>query len=150
TLNNGHTLPHETDSEMQIKRPVPALLVAVLMATCIPSASPAAPTPTAPTPPLPTTVTVTGHVQATNGTRALANVAVALDDQTTTTDAAGTFSARLPPASKVQLRLTGGIVPRELRIAADAAGDVELDAIALSSDFDLTFYRQLVRNGFDA
>lgn len=67
---------------MQIKRPVPVLLVVVLIATCIPSASPAAPIPTAPTPSLPATVTATGH--------------------------------------------------------------------ALSSDFDLAFYRQLVRNGFDA
>ena len=50
----------------------------------------------------------------------------------------------------LRLRLTGGIVPRELSVAAGAAGDVEVDAIPLSSDFDLKFYRQLVRNGFDA
>jgi hypothetical protein len=118
---------------MQVPRLVAVLLVVVLIAT-----------------PRPSTVTVTGHVQATNGTQTLANLAVAIDDHTTSTDADGTFSARLRPASPLRLRLTGGIVPRELRIAADAAGDVQLDAIALSSDFDLAFYRQFVRNGFEA
>ena len=131
-------------------RYIAALFVVGLMATFIANASPAASGATARTRPTPRAVTVTGHVQATNGTRALANLAVAIDDQTTSTDADGTFSARIPPASPVRLRLTGGIVPRELSVAAGAAGDVEVDAIPLSSDFDLKFYRQLVRNGFDA
>ncbi len=120
------------------------------MATFIANASPAASAATARTRPIPRAVTVKGHVLATNGTRALANLAVAIDDQTTSTDADGAFSARLPPASPVRLRLTGAIVPRELSVAAGAAGDVEVDAIPLSSGFDLAFYRQLVRNGFDA
>ena len=136
----------------QVTRYIAALFVVGLIATFIASASPAASSPATRTRtrPSPTAVTVTGHVQATNGTRALANLSVAIDDQTTSTDADGTFSARLPPASPMRLRLTGGIVPRELSVAAGAAGDVEVDAIPLSSGFDLAFYRQLVRNGFDA
>jgi hypothetical protein len=139
-----------TQATTQVTRYIAALFVVGLMATFIASASPAASSATARTRPIPRPVTLTGHVLATNGTRALANLAVAIDDQTTSTDADGAFSARLPPASPVRLRLTGGIVPRELSVAAGAAGDVEVDAIPLSSGFDLAFYRQLVRNGFDA
>ena len=134
----------------QVSRYIAALFVVGLMATFIANASPAASAASARTRPRTTAVTVTGHVHATNGTQTLANLAVAIDGSTTSTDADGNFSARLPPASPVWLRMTGGIVPRELRIAAGAAGDVQLDAIALSSGFDLAFYRQLVRNGFDA
>src|SRR4029453_18370036 len=115
----------------RVTRYIAALFVVGLMATFIASASPAASVPAARTRtrPSPGAVTVTGHVLATNGTTALANLAVAIDDQTTSTDADGTFSARLPPASPVWVRLPGGIGPRELRIAAGAAGNVEVDAI---------------------
>jgi len=138
----------------QVTRYIAALFVVGLIATFIANASPAASSATARTRtrtrPSPSAVTVTGHVHATNGTQTLANLAVKIDDSRTSTDADGTFSARLPPSSPVRLRLTGGIIPRELSVAAGAAGDVEVDAIPLSSGFDLGFYRQLVRNGFDA
>jgi hypothetical protein len=120
-----------------------------MMVTRLASALPAAPAPRPDTRSHLGTATVTGHVQAINGSQALVDLAVAIEDQTTSTDADGTFSAQLSRTSLVRLRLTGDIVPRELRIAAGAAGDVQLDAIPLSGGFDLAFYRQLVRNGFE-
>jgi hypothetical protein len=42
------------------------------------------------------------------------------------------------------------IASAEPALPAPTAGDVRLDATALSSEFDLAFYRQLVRNGFEA
>src|SRR4029077_12630079 len=98
-----------------------------LISTYIASAPPAASSATARTRPIPRAVTVTGHVHATNGTQTLANLAVAIDDSTTSTDADSTFSARLPPSCPLRLLLAGGIVPRELSVAAGAAGDLEVD-----------------------
>jgi len=42
------------------------------------------------------------------------------------------------------------IVPRSLLIATTSTREVSVDAIALGGAFDLNFYREIVRNGFEA
>lgn len=126
----------------------PLFLVAVLCAACG-SSSPTAPTPT-PVPPTPTTYTIAGVVTATNGGQALSGLQVDLSGQSTTTNGSGTFSYTLASGATSRLQLTGaGIVPRSLTLNVGAARTVAIGAIGLSGGFDLGFYRELVRNGFE-
>lgn len=116
------------------------------------------PTPLAPTPPPapplppapPAMVTVTGRVTATNGGQVLPGLNASVGSTSSTTDGSGTFAAQLLPSTFVQLRLSGSaIVPRTVALAATASRDVSVSAIALGGAFDLTFYRALVRDGFE-
>lgn len=110
-----------------------------------------APTPvTPPVTPTPSLATITGHVTATNGGQALGGLTTLLAGHASLTDGAGTFSVQTTPASSAALLLSGsGIVPRSLNLAALTSHDVAIGAIALGGNFDLTFYRELVRNGFE-
>jgi hypothetical protein len=131
------------------------LLVVVALAGVGCSGSSAAPSPTPtpiPTPtPTPTTITISGTVRATNGGHPLAGVQAALGTTTAATDAAGQFSVQTLPTGTLSLALTGsGIVPRSLTVGAGSSRSVTLDAIALGGGFDLTFYRQFVRNGSES
>ena len=107
--------------------------------------------PTAPT--IPTTAAsnmLTGHVVATNGGEPLVGVSVTLSGRTAITDAAGSFTLDGIPTGTQRVLLAGSaIVPRALTIAATAGRDVAIDAIQ-TAGFDLAFYRQMVRNGFEA
>jgi len=127
------------------------LLLALLCAACS-GGSPTAPAPTptpTPTPP-PTMITVTGHVIATNGNQPLGGLTAALGGQVATTDGSGTFSATFLPMSVLQLRLDGSaIVTRSLTVSTTSTRDVTVDAISLTNGFDLTFYRELVRDGLE-
>jgi hypothetical protein len=97
------------------------------------------------------TITLTGHLTATNGGQPLAGVQAVVGSSSTVTDGAGQFRAQLTPSGSLRLALTGsGFVPRSLTVAAGATRDLDLSAIALGGTFDLGFYRQLVRNGFEA
>jgi hypothetical protein len=126
-----------------------SLLLALLTVAC--GGSSTSPTPvTPPVTPTPTLATITGHVTATNGGQSLGGLTVALAGHPGTTDGAGTFAVQTTPAATAVLLLTGsGIVPRSVTLAATGSHDVALGAIALGGTFDLTFYRQLVRNGFE-
>ena len=131
---------------------VAVLLVAVLAAACTSSST--TPTATSPLRTNPgttptTTATLTGHVTATNGGQPLPSLAIAIGPQTAISDAGGTFSVMLPSPSTYSVTMNGAIVPRETRVSLSGARDVAIDAIALAG-FDLAFYRQLVRNGFEA
>jgi hypothetical protein len=97
------------------------------------------------------TITLTGHVTAINGGQPLAGVQAVLGTSSSLTDGAGQFRAELPPSASLRLALTGsGIVPRTLTVATTASRDLAVSAIALGAAFDLGFYRQFVRNGFEA
>lgn len=120
----------------------------VLCSAC--GSSPAAPSTTTTTIPGATTITLTGHLTATNGGQALAGVQAVVGASSTVTDGAGQFRAELAPGGSLRLALTGsGIVPRTLSVATGTTRDVAFSAIALGGSFDLAFYRQLVRNGFE-
>lgn len=136
-----------------MRRTLALLVMAGFASAC--GSSSTAPTPVStptPTPaPVPSTATITGRLTATNGAQGLSGVAVTLGTATTTTDAAGAFTAPSPVLFSTTLRLTGGtIVPRTVYLAATASRTVAVDAIALGGSFDMAFYRQLARNGFEA
>jgi hypothetical protein len=138
-----------------MRRPVLGL---ALIAGACGSSPPTTPTPapapivTPTPPPAPTTATVSGRVTATNGGQALGAVAVSIGPQTVTSDAGGAFSFVFPLFQVNQrVTLTGaGIVPRIATAAVNATRTLPLDAISLSGGFDQAFYRQLVRNTYDA
>jgi hypothetical protein len=135
---------------MKLFRLASAWAVTALCSGCS-GASPAAPTPT-PTP-QPAAVTITGHVLATNGTQPLGGVTASLGPTTTaTTDGSGGFQLSVPgPFAAVRLLLESpAILSRSVLVGASTSREVTLDAIALGSGFDLTFYRQFVRNTLDA
>lgn len=125
------------------------LWVALLSAGCGSSTAPT-PAPIVPTP-APVTTTITGHVTATNGGQPLGGLAASLGGHSVTTDGAGTFTAQLSTVSATTLLLSGAsIVPRSLLVAANSSRDVSVNAIALTGRFDLTFYREMIRNSFGA
>ena len=66
------------------------------------------------------------------------------------TDGSGDFRFETPPSTQLRLAFSGSsIVPRTVTVAADASRSVGvIDAIS-TAGFDLDFYRQLVRNGFE-
>ena len=112
-----------------------------------PSSS-ATPTPTVPS--VPTTVTLTGHVTATNGGQPLPAVTASFSSAiTATTDAAGTFTMRFSPGTVSSLSLSADtILSRTLTVAVSTTRSVDVDAIA-TAGFDLGYYRAIARNGFD-
>jgi len=80
----------------------------------------------------------------------LGGLNVTLNGQPTTTNGAGGFTYTLTSGSTARLTLDGsGIVPRALTLNVASARQVAVGAIGLGG-FDLTFYRALVRNGFEA
>jgi hypothetical protein len=126
-------------------------VLCVVPAACGAKSSPTGPSSTTTTIPAATTITLTGHLTATNGGQALAGVQAVVGASTSVTDGAGLFRAELPPSGGLRLALTGpAIVPRSLSVATGTTRDLAVSAIALGGTFDLTFYRALVRNGFEA
>ncbi len=135
------------------------LALALASAACGGGSSPATPTaatpppPAAPAPPpAPTPNIINATLSATNGGQALGNVAVASSGvAATTTDGNGQFSfSALPATVSAPIAFTGAsIVPRTLTLATRTR-TVGLDAIQLAGGFSLSFYRQMIRNGFEA
>jgi len=126
-----------------------ALVIGTLLCTaCGSASSPAAPASTGPV----LTITTTGLVTATNGGQPLPGLSVDLaGNGTTTTDGAGGFSYRTIGDSNARLTLSGpGILTRSLVLTIGPTRDVSIDAAALTGGFDQAFYRELVRNGFEA
>jgi hypothetical protein len=121
-------------------------------AACTSSALP--PTPPDPivvTPPA-STITTTVHVTATNGGQPLPGLAVDLAGKgATTTDGSGLFRYSSTGGGMARLTLTGGgILTRSVILSLDATRDVTIDAVALTGAFDTAFYREFVRNAFEA
>jgi hypothetical protein len=124
--------------------------LALAASACGSSPAPSSPTPTPNVPPLPTTVTLTGHVAATNGGQPLPAVMAAFSSAiTATTDATGTFTMRFNPGTVSRLSLTADtIIPRTLTVAVSTTRSMDVDAIA-TAGFDLGYYRAIARNGVD-
>ena len=125
----------------------------LLLTACGGSSPSSASLPTVPTSPsgptTPAAVTITGHLTATSGGNALANVSVDLGGLKTVTAAEGTFSYRFQPGTTSRLTFSAdSIVPRSLVVAISQTRGLEVDAIALGSGFDLAFYRRLIRNDY--
>lgn len=116
--------------------------------TTAPSPS-TSPSPT-PTPPV-TTYTLSGSLTATNGGDPLT---AALDINGTAANAVGgAFSISLPLSMTGPLAFTisgPSVLTHKAYVTGGASRTVALDAIAQSGGFDLTFYRQLVRNALDS
>jgi len=108
--------------------------------------------PTAPSvPPRPTAVTFTGHLTSTGRVDALPNVSVDLGGLKTVTGPDGAFSYRFQPGTTSRLTFSAdSIVPRSLVVAVAETRGFDVDAIALSTGFDLAFYRQLLRDDHDS
>jgi hypothetical protein len=121
------------------------------------SQAPSAPTaPTTPSPPASNDWSISGHLVAYANGRAVANAHVTSADLgSTDTDAQGIFrfGGTTAPA-KTQARVTieaSGYVTREASLIWQrGARDASLDLIPLAAPFSLDFYRQLVRNGYEA
>jgi hypothetical protein len=126
-----------------------ALLALAVLGAAACSGTTTAPSTTPPVIVPPTSATVTGRVTAVNGGQPLSGISVALGANTVTTDGTGAFSSTLPFGSMRVTLSAVGILPRSVTAAVNASRDLPLDAIALGSGFDATFYRQFVRNTFD-
>jgi hypothetical protein len=120
-----------------------AIVAACLLSACSGN-SPTAP----PTPSTPATITLSGTVTATNGGQPLSGAVIDVAGKQVVTATLGTFSVEVPAANGYHLMISGaGLVTHTLSVTR---GPLALDAITQSGGFDLAFYRQLVRNGFEA
>jgi len=128
------------------------LCLAAACGTSATAPSPAPPpTPAAGPPPL----VLSGAVADTLGAQPLAGVTIDIGGQSVATDAGGAFRyewpSGLPRPLYTVLRLEGpDIVGRSLTVSLPDSRHVDIDAIRLDSGFDLAYYRQLVRDDFDA
>jgi hypothetical protein len=124
---------------------------AVLLSACGGSKG----SPTAPTQTQPSTYTLSGTLTATNGGQPLSG---SIDVNGTKADASGgAFSFTLPTTMRGLLTLSisgGGLIDRRTYFAGGNSRTVIVDAIAdgngNGNGFDLNFYREIVRNGFEA
>lgn len=91
-------------------------------------------------------VALSGTVRATNGTQPLAGATVSVGQASATTDGAGRYSLSVAPWAAMTLAVSGaGLVQRRVSAAIS-----DIDAIVEGSGFDLGFYRQFARNGFES
>jgi hypothetical protein len=89
---------------------------------------------------------------ATNGGQPLDGASVDIGGVSTQTNASGQYMLTAP-ASSVALALTihgTGLLTRNAFLMSRSSRSVNLDAIQQASGFDLGFYREFVRNGFEA
>lgn len=127
------------------------MVISILMAACSGTTGGALTAPSTSNPtPIPTTAILSGHLTATNGGQPLSGESISLGSASVTTDASGAFSSTLPFGS-LRVSVSGpGVFPRSLMASLNANRDLPLDVIAIGGGFDATFYRQFVRNTFDA
>ena len=125
---------------LHTRRLTPLLSLTVLLACCAACSGPLTPTPRPVTPsPAPLPTSFSGHVSATNG-GSVAGVQVSTATLSSTVDGSGGFQLAAVPGTRVTL-LGMGIVPRSTRLTDHMA--------VFGPGFDLSFYRQFARNGFD-
>jgi len=112
--------------------------------------TPGSPTPPTPAPVNDSSIAVTGVVAAANGGQPLGGVTVDAGSQRATTDGTGAFTLRFPAASSasVALTLSGNSIVTRRTALRQSAHAVSISAIA-QAGFDLTLYRQLVRNAVE-
>jgi hypothetical protein len=136
--------------ESGFMRSLLALSSATVLASAIACASDKA-SPTAPDlSPTGSAITLTGSMRATNGGEPLAGIAVEVPGHPVMTDGSGDFKFETTPSATLRLAFSGsGIVPRTVTVAADASRSVGVIDAIRTAGFDLHFYRQLVRNGFE-
>jgi hypothetical protein len=131
------------------------LTLAVLLALAACSKSqPTAPTTTAAAASTQPNIVLTGHITATITGEPLSGLTLDLASHQTTTDASGGFRYEFAPGAitATPLLTIGGptVLTRQSVVAFATSRDLSTDAIALSPNFDLVFYRQLVRDNFDS
>jgi hypothetical protein len=128
-------------------------LTAIVAAACTGATSPTAPTTAVGVSgPGPATWTLAGQVTPMHGP-AVPGVRLEYASVTAQTDAAGRFSLTHQNASgATAMTLTHPtLLERQLWVrGGQSRSDLNIDPIALAPPFDLTFYRQLVRNALDA
>jgi len=117
--------------------------------------SPVAPTPTPAVqtaPPPAATFTLSGMLTATNGGQSLSAATVDVGGSTATADAGGRYSVTLPVSSApMPLTIHGdGLLSHLLIVRPGTTRTLDADAIQQTGGFDLTFYRAMVRNGYEA
>jgi hypothetical protein len=132
---------------------VMTLAVACLLSGCGDGSSGRAPT--QPTPVIPTVSewTLAGRVTTTISGEPVAGATIAATDVTATTDGAGRFELKRPLAPVSPLEVTvsaGGYLSRETQVIHPRATPLVVDIIAERTPFDLSFYRALVRDGFES
>ena len=118
-----------------------------------PPTTPTTPSTPAPTPPpAPTTYVVSGALTATNDGRPLTGMNITIGGSSTTTDGAGRYTLTLPiSAGSVPYSVSGGnLLTHSGYITAGSTRTANFDAIAQDPTFDLSFYRQLVRDQFSS
>lgn len=134
-------------------------IAAVAVAAACGGSSPSAPS--TPVPPLSTTpvapavpapLALTGHVVDTVTGQPLPGVAMTIGSASTTSDAAGAFRVEFPGAiagmaAWVSLS-SPSIVMRWARVSVGTR-DITLDAIVPGNGFDLSYYRELARDGYE-
>jgi hypothetical protein len=101
----------------------------------------------------PATYTLNGTITATNGGQAIVGASLSLSGSIATSDSSGHYVLMLPLSAggvASALMVTGaGLIDRRANVQVSTR-TVNVDAIALSGGFDQTFYREFVRNTFDA
>lgn len=130
-------------------------LVCALVASACSGNTPTAPAPSPVPQPPPTAVySLSGTVTATNGSQPLPGLSASLSgpaSASATTDSAGHYASTLTMGGTYQLALTGGaIVPRSLTVNVFGPKALDVSAIVMGGGFDLTFYREYIRNTKDA
>lgn len=107
--------------------------------------SPVAPAPT----PAPALWTLRGDVRDVRTQAVAVGARVTAGEATTTTDHTGRFALAAPSSSPIVVTIQAdGALERGLWLRPNT--ETPITIIPTASPFDLTFYRQLVRNGFEA
>ena len=126
----------------------------LIVSACSGGSSPTGPSPSQPAPPVPLqpvaphSLTLSGHVTATNGGMAIPGLSVALGTTIGQTDGQGAYSLNVAPGASGGLLLSGsGIVPRSLSLFVNNSHDLSVDVFG--PGFDLNFFREMARNGFE-
>jgi hypothetical protein len=110
-----------------------------------------APGPTTPTPPPTPHWTLTGTVLATGSSAPVAGATIRAGQLSATTDTSGSFTLGADGAQPSVLAVVisaPGFLTRETRIALPKS-NLTVDIIQDSTPFDLSFYRELARDGFE-
>lgn len=134
---------------MQLQRLCIVFLALVLLPGCTS-------TPSTPTSPGSTAAsgsqsgwTLSGHVMGTSGAP-VPGASVQYGGHQVQTNSAGIFSVTHQIASTSSLTLAHpSVLERRVWLNGGQSRTIALDPIALTAPFDLTFYRQMIRNGFD-